>query len=232
MAYFSQTDIEQYTGFASSDFKQAGTTMTAIQWADLTATLVEWVTQLVNRYCNVTSFEPHQVTEYRNGLGATGDDDTYLDDDTTFFLGEYATGITVYEDYNSKTGTEYFVERTARSTSATGDYDVATRYELTMIKFHDNFPKEGWRNLKFTYWGGYESGSVEMDEIKMICCDIASEILKHKKKLQESTTIRATGVRDYAEMFKTDNDAVFLTEAIKMRLHKYRKYRMGGPAWW
>jgi hypothetical protein len=232
MAYFSQTDIEQYTGFASTDFKQGGSTMSSVQWADFTATLVEWVTQIVNRYCNVTSFEPHFATEYRNGMGATGDDDTYLDDDTTFYLNEYATGITVYEDYNSKTGTEYFVERTARSTSATGDYDVITKYELTQIKFHDNYPKEGWNNVKITYWGGYPASSVEMDDIKMICCDIAEEILKHKKKVQESTTIRATGVRDYAEMFKPVYDTEFLSKPIKERLHKYRRYRMGGPAWW
>ena len=232
MAYFSQTDIEQYTGFASTDFKQAGALMTSAQWADLTATIVLVVTQLVNRYCNVESFEPHQVTEYRNGLGATGDDDKYIDGDITFYLNEYATGITVYEDYNSKTGTEYFVARTARSTSATGDYDVATKFELTQIKFHDNYPREGWNNVKITYWGGYESGSTEMYELKQICSDIATEILKHKKKLQESTTIRATGVRDYAEMFKPENDLIYLTPGIQNRLHKYRKYRMGGPSWW
>lgn len=232
MAYFSESDIEAYTGFGTSDFKQDAVTMTSAQWSAFCTTIVEYVTQLVNRYCNVVSFEPHQVTEYRNGMGASGDDDSYIDEDVTFYLGEYATGITVYEDDNAKTGTQYFVERTARSTSATGDYDVATRYELTMIKFHDNYPLEGWHNVKITYWGGYESGSNELDEIKLICLDIAAEILRHKKKLQESTTIRATGVRDYAEMFKIDNDPVFLTEGIKQRLHKYRKYRMGGPSWW
>lgn len=232
MAYFSESDIEQLTGFSTTDFKQDGVTMTSDQWTLFCATIVDWVTQMVNRYCNVVSFEPHEVTEYRNGLGATGDDDTYLDDDTTFYLREYGTGITVYEDDNSKTGTEYFVARTARSTSATGDYSVATQNELTMIKFHDNYPVEGWHNVKITYWGGYESGSNELDEIKQICCDIAAEILRHKKKLQETTTLRATGVRDYAEMFKIDNEAVYLTPAIKERLHKYRKYRMGGPSWW
>lgn len=231
MAYFSQTDIEQYTGFASSDFKQAGSTMSATQWSSFCATLVDWVTQMVNRYCNVTSFEPHEVTEYHNGLGATGDSDTYLDDDTTFYLNEYGTGLTVYEDNNAKTGTEYWVERDIRTSSATGDYAVATIHELTQIKFHDNYPKEGWNNIKITYWGGYASGSNELDDIRMICCDIAEEILKHKKKIQESTTIRQTGVRDYAEMFKPVYDTEFLSKPIKDRLHRYRRYRMGGPAW-
>jgi hypothetical protein len=231
-AYFSESDIEQYTGFGAADFKQNGVTMTATQWSTFCATIVDFVTQLVNRYCNVVSFEPHEVTEYRNGMGAQGDGDTYIEEDITFYLGEQATGIRFYEDYNTKTGTEYFVERTCRSTSATGDYDVATRYGLTMIRFHDNYPKEGWHNVKITYWGGYETGSKELDEIKHICLDIATEILRHKKKLQESTTIRATGVRDYAEMFKIDNDAMFLTDGIKQRLHKYRKYRMGGASWW
>lgn len=207
--------------------------MSATQWSTFCGTLVDWVTQMVNRYCNVTSFEPHSVTEYHNGLGATGDDDTYVEEDIQFYLREYAaTGITVYEDYNSKTGTEYWVERDARTSSATGDYSVATEYEHTTIRFHDNYPKEGWRNVKITYWGGYESGAVELDDIKMICCDIAEEILKHKKKVQESTTIRATGVRDYAEMFKPVYDTEFLSEPIKMRLHRYRRYRLGGPAWW
>jgi len=229
MAYFTQTDIEQYTGFASSDFKQGGSTMTATQWSLYCSTVVDFVTQLVNRYCGVQSFEPHEMVEYRSGVGAKGDKYTYLEEDTTFYLSEYGTGIQAFEDIGS-TGTEYWVERTARTSATSGDFTVATRNELTMVRFHNNIPQEGWNNVRFVYWGGYPEGSVQMNEIRLICLRIARNILLEKKKTQESTTIRQTGIRDYAQMFEfTDT---ILTDEIKQDLHKYRRHRLGGPSWW
>jgi len=233
MSYFDQEDIEAYTGFSSSDFKDAGITMTATQWGDFCTSVVENVTQMINRYCNVTSFETHTVIEYHDGRGAQADHDDYIPLDTSIYLREYATGVaTVYEDINVKTATEYWVERTERSTATAGDYTVNTRYELTTVNFHSNCPREGTHNIKIVYYAGYPSGAVELNEIKWIGLRIAKNLLLEKKKVAEAMTIRGTGVRDYAEMFKPLSDERgILTESIKQDLHKYRRYRMGGDAW-
>ena len=230
MAYFSQTDIEEYTGFNYTDAKNAGVTMNATQWATLCSNIVDYVTQTVNRWCNVESFESHEVTEYHDGKGAAGDDGTYLEWDITFFLREYATGVsTVYIDGNSKTATIDWATRWERSTATAGDYEVATRNELTTVKFHNNYPSEGTNNIKIVYYAGYPSGSSELNEIKLCCLRMASNILSNKKKIQEALTVRGTDVRDYAPMFDTNDE--LLTDEIKRDLAKYRRYRLGGEAW-
>lgn len=231
MSYFSQTDIEQYTGYGSGDFKQAGITMTATQWAAFCTSIVDTVTQIVNRYCNVTSFESHSVIEYHDGTGTQGDDDTYLDYDTSFYLREYATGVTEVAVDASVSSTMEWATKWQRSAATSGDFAVATRYELTQIKFHSNVPSEGADNVRITYWAGYPSGSVELNEIKNIGLRIAQNILVYKKKVAESMTIRSSGVRDYSEMFKPIDERIVLTDDIRNDLHKYRRYRMGGAAW-
>jgi hypothetical protein len=232
MSYFSQTDIEQYTGYGSGDFKQAGITMTATQWAAFCTTIVDTVTQMIDRFCNVTSFESHAVIEYHDGQGAQGDDETYIPYDNNIYLREYATGVTeVAVDTSAKSGTIQWATKWERSTATAGDFSVATRYELTQIQFHNNVPSEGSDNVRITYYAGYPSGSVELNEIKNIGLRIAQNILVYKKKIAESMTIRSSGVRDYSEMFKPIDERLVFTEDIRRDLHKYRRYRMGGMAW-
>ncbi len=231
-AYFSQDDVEAYTGFSSSDFKWGGSAMSTASWATFCSFLVDTTTQLVNKWCNVTSFESHSVTEYHDGRGDAGDDDTYLDEDVTFYLREYATAVaSVYEDANAKTGTINWTLRTERSTATAGDYEVATRNELVTVTFHDNYPVKGRENVKIIYTGGYASGSTELNELKWICLRIVKNILLEKKKIAESTTIRQAAVRDFSEMFKPVQEGQIMTDDIRRDLHKYRRYRMGGPAW-
>lgn len=232
MAYFSQTDIEEYTGFASTDFKNAGLAMTATQWATLCTHIVDYTTTLVNDYCGVTTLESHAITEYHDGMGAKGDDETYLEDDLRFFLYEPCISVgTVSEDLNSKTGTIKWATRWERSTATAGDYFVATRNELTWIHFHDNKPMEGTFNVKVEYTGGYSAGASALTEIKWIALRIAKNMLLEIKKTQETMTIRQTGVRDFSQMFSPMNESLILTEDIVRDLWKFRRIRMGGPAW-
>jgi len=232
MAYFGQSDIEEYTGFASTDFKVAGSVASTLQWATLCDNIVDYVTSLVDRYCGVDSFESHSVTEYHDGRGAQGDDQTFIEEDVRFYLHEPCISVsTVSEDLNSKTGTINWATRYARSTATAGDYEVATRGELTWIRFHDKCPLEGSMNLKFEYTGGYSSGSAQLNQIKWICLRVAKNTLLEVKKTQETQTIRQTGVRDFSEMFKPTEESALLTDDIIRDLHKFRRYRMGGPAW-
>jgi len=233
MAYFSQTDIERYTGFSSSSFKEAGVTMTSTQWNLLCATIIDVVTQQINSWCQVTSFEPHTVTEYKNGKGATGDNNTYREEDVCFYLFETATSvISVYEDTSSKTATPDWTLRTERSATTAGDYEFLKEYDLSYIRFHNNIPRKGKKNVKITYWGGYATGSPELNEIKIIACRIAKNYLLEKKKVQESTTLRQTGISDFAPMFDPKEGMYnILTDDIKSDLIRYKMFHMGGPTW-
>lgn len=232
MAYFSQTDIEEYTGFASQDFKNAGLVSSTTQWATLCTNTVSYVTELVNKYCGVVSFESHAVTEYHDGKGAQGDGDTYIEEDIRFYLREPCISVgTVSEDENAKTATISWATRWERSTATAGDYEVSTRGELTWIRFHDTYPLDGVYNIKVQYTAGYSSGSAQLTNLKWICLRIAKNVFLEMKRTMESMTIRQTGVRNYAEMFTPIPEAAILTEDIIRDLHKFRRYRMGGPAW-
>lgn len=232
MAYFSQSDIEAYTGFASTDFKNAGIAATALQWATLCTNVVDYVTHLVNRYCGVVSFESHAVTEYHDGKGAAGDDSTYIEEDVRFYLREPCISVgTVSEDENAKTSTILWATRWERSTATAGDYEVSTRGDLTWIRFHDNHPLDGVYNVKVQYSAGYSSDSDELHLLKWICLRIAKNMLLEIKKTQEVQTIRQTGVRNFSEMFNPTSESTILTEDIIRDLHKFRRYRMGGSAW-
>lgn len=205
--------------------------MTATQWATLCSDIVDTVTQIINRYCNVTSLESHSVIEYHDGRGSQSDDEDVLPYDADIYLREYATGVTEVAVDASRSGTINWATKWQRSTATAGDFSVATRYELTQIQFHNNVPGEGTENVRITYWAGYPSGSVEFNDIKNIGLRIAQNILVSKKKVAESMTIRNTGVRDYSEMFKPIDDRIVFTEDIQRDLHRYRRYRMGGAAW-
>lgn len=233
MAYFSASDIQQYTGFASTDFKINGVTMNATQWATFCSWIVDTVTQTVNRYCNIDSFEYHAATEYKNGKGASDkDNDDYIEEDRLFRLTLPCVSVaSVYEDVSSKTATPSWTIRYARSAATAGDYEVATERELTWIRFHQNVPKEGQRNVEIIYYAGWPTSDVRFNELNLICCRIAANILVNKKKIQEAMTIRNTGIRDYAEMFKPVDEYKVLTEDIRVDLSKYRRFVMGGLAW-
>jgi hypothetical protein len=186
----------------------------------------------VDKYCGVTSFESHALTEYHDGQGAKGDGETYIEEDQRIYLWEPAISVgTVSEDLNAKTATINWATRWERSTATAGDYEVCTRGDLTWIRFHDSHPLEGNFNIKVEYTAGYSSGSSQLDQLKWICLRIAKNILLEMKKTQETQTIRQTGVRDFSQMFNPTNESVILTDDIIRDLFKFRRLRLGGPAW-
>jgi hypothetical protein len=232
MAYFSQADIEEYTGFATTDFRNAGSVVTATQWATLCTHVVDYVSSLVNRYCGVATFESHIVTEYHSGTGEYDDDGIYLEEDSKIYLREPCISVgTVSEDENSTSGTICWATRWERSTATAGDYMVATRGDLTWVRFHDQYPIEGHHNIRIEYTAGYASNSMELTQIKWICIRIAKNMLLEMKKTQEVMTIRNTGVRNFSEMFKPVPEDSILTDDIIRDLWKFRRLRLGGPTW-
>jgi hypothetical protein len=52
---------------------------------------------------------------------------------------------------------------------------------------------------------------------------VAQNLLLQKKKVQEATTLRATGARDMSEMFALFNESYVLTNEIKNTLDRYKR---------
>jgi hypothetical protein len=335
MALVTQADIEEYTGFKYSDFTESGLEMTAGQWASFVASLIPKVTQMLHRYCNVTSFESLETTEYHSGKGATDYDSQvsdYNEEDRMFFLRQLYVNdgsLLVYEDTASKSGvpvwtsrserpngalaeidtlvvtgiptvngnititlngvTSYTVAvttamttiaavcaaivaagaktdstgvvwtpgglspyvtltagttgaatlatfsagttgvtatmyRTTKGTAAAGgDYEVYCENDVTRLYYNTNVPALGSRNVKFVYNTGYSASSAQLNDVKFQCLRAIKNVLLTKKKIQEATTIRNFGVRDYSQMFDVFSESVVLDDKVKAGLEMYRR---------
>lgn len=136
MVLSSQTLIEQYSGFAYKDFRQAGIQMTTTQWAAFLTDLIPRVEQFMYRYCNVPTFDPastlNPITEIQNGSGATNYDDAtndYNPQDIVYYLRNLYLDdgtLKVYEDVNDKSKPPAWVLRYARPGAPLAEVDVLT----------------------------------------------------------------------------------------------------------
>jgi hypothetical protein len=243
--YFTVAELETFTGMANTDFKVAGVTMTPAQWSAFLTLMIPNVEQALHRYCNVTSFDPTTaIVELHSGRGATNDEygsganlglafsgqgTAYIPNDTEFYLRELLYTMTsVEEDTAPKTTIPAWVTRTARSAIVAGDYEVITKNETTLVRFHQNVPSAGNDNVRITYYTGYGTTSAQYLEIKLQALRMMSNLLLHKKKIQEALTIRAQGIRDYSQMFDIMNESAILTENIKLVLDKYKRWNIEG----
>jgi len=229
MVLFSWTEVQQFTGFSSSDFKDTGAIMNTAQWAAFGTVVVNSALQAMQRFCNVTDFESHAVVEYHNGRGASEDTMTYTESDRTYYLREYATAVaTVSENIYYGSAAPSFATRWEQSPATFGDYVWWNDMQMTKIRFHQNVPCKGIRNVKIEYTGGYPAGSKELDELKTIGLRLSTNFLLYKKKIGESQTIRAMGTKDYAPMFSLAEERAIMTEDIARDLCKYRRWDFGG----
>jgi hypothetical protein len=229
-----------------TDFKIAGATMTESQWISFLAVILPNIDQMLNRYCNVTSFDPAtSIVEYHSGRGANDDEmggyspryftygldtqgTTYLTSDKTFNLREvFYTLTSVEEDVSPKTSVASWQTRTQRGITA-GDFEVYTKNEVTSIVFHNNIPMYGDNNVRITYKCGYGTTTSQYAEIKLQALRMVTNFLLLKKKVQEAVNIRAQGIRDYSQMFDISNESMVLTPNIKEVLDKYRRYPIEG----
>lgn len=247
--YVSQADIEQFAGVSSADFKQAGTQMTATQWASLCTTLSNKVSAAINRYCNVDTFFVHLATEYHDGKGCTGDwfdANEYREEDRRFYFQQqplYAStyssgdpqymGVNVWVDANNESGTKYWVPFYRRGTQYIRAWEIRERFGLSYLRFHSDTPSTGRNNVKIEYYAGFATDSQEISDLKMIALKAVTEnLLMLKKKIQESTTIRASGVRDFAPMFEMRGmDTSILGDNVKKELDRYKIHMVNTDFW-
>jgi len=243
MAYITRDEVEAYTGFNYKDFKESGKEMDETQWESFLISNISNIDQMINRYCNVTSFEPSTtIVEYHSGKGASDDEGvtysgyflkpysgSYIDSDREFYLREpYISMTLVEEDVAAKTSVPSWTARLARSAVIAGDYEVVTKNELTKIIFWQNIPTFGYNNLRITYKAGYPISSPQYKEIKFCALRTMANFLLHKKKIQEAVNIRALGVRYYSQMFDIMNESALLTINVTTILDKYRRIPLDG----
>ena len=226
MGYCNVNELSTYTGFSPSDFKVNGKEMTEAEWNDFLDLIISNAYQKINRYCNVTSFETTTVTEYHDGRGSTGDFGAYRDFDKTFYLRESPVQSVTSLSINNQSPSvsPVWVDLTEVSALADGDFIVNKNYELgKIIIVSGNVPVEGYNNVKIVYVSGYPTSSDEYKDIKMANILVAQNLLLQKKKVQEATTLRATGARDMSEMFALFNESYVLTNEIKNTLDRYKR---------
>lgn len=238
-------DIKEFMGFSNKDLKINGVQMSDAEFEEFCEVYIPKIEQMVHRFCNVTSFEPTLVIEYKNGRGASDDDSAtsdYLDSDVEFYLRNLylessgptpvCSPIIVEEDTSAPTATPNWVVRTVRSNSSAGDYRVLTDQELTTIRFHNNIPVSGNKNVRFTYYTGYLPTSAEYGDIKLQVLRAFKNLIMLKKKVQEASTIRNYGVRDFSQMFEPFDESSVLSESEKSALEKYKRFPLDGPMFW
>ena len=240
-AYFTAQELKDFMGFSARDMKTNGVQMTDTEFGSLVTQYEPMIAQMVHRYCNVQTFIPTLLTEYKNGRGASNDDTPradFLESDTSFYLrnlyftdGTHAA-IIVSEDIGSPTGAESWTARTVRTSITGGDYRVITDNELTEIRFHANMPRQGYANVKMVYYTGYALTSPQFQDIKLQVMRAFKNLLMVKKKVQEATTARNYGVRDFSTMFEPFDESSILSESEKTALDRYKRYPLDGPMFW
>lgn len=242
-AYATKEDIQEFMGFSKKDMKINGVQMSDSEFESFCDEMVPKIAQMVHRFCNVISFEPTVVVEYKNGKGTSDDDSStsdYLDSDVEFYLRNlYLTSATpayapiiVEENVSSATAIPSWTTRTAQSDTVAGDYTVVTESELTYVRFHNNIPIQGKRNVRFTYYTGYAPASAEFGDIKLQVLRAFKNLIMLKKKTQEASTIRNYAVRDYSQMFEPFDESSILSESEKSALERYKRLPLDGPMFW
>lgn len=237
MALVSILDVEAFTGYGADDMKQGSLIMTASQWEDYCSNdLIPRVEQMVHRYCGVASFDEHVVVEYRNSPGEMD------------YLNDYMSWMTPGGPGVNTTEVPEFVLIEPCITVASvaikanawidewtdlvvvgseeGNYYTVTQDELTHV-YINLLPMQGNANIRFTYTAGYPAGSPQFRELQMIVLRIIRINLEEKLKFQQAGTIRNVGVRDYAEMFDTNEkaprDRYYIPDDILHQLNRYRR---------
>ena len=227
MALVTVNDIETYTGFKYSEFTDGGETMSEGAYHEFLNSLIPKVTQMIHRYCNVYSFERAAYTEYHSGRGAQDYDSAQTDynpEDTVFFLRQlYCDSLLVYEETSTKTSAQVWTARTLRTGAVAGDYEIYQENDVTRVQFWQNIPQQGQNNMKFTYFTGYPTVSPQLNDIKFQCLRAVNNVLLTKKKIQEASSVRNYGVRDYSQMFDVFSESTVLDEKVKMGLEQYRR---------
>ncbi|MFA5137178.1 MAG: hypothetical protein WC489_07375 [Patescibacteria group bacterium] len=232
-SYVSREEIEAWAGYCQTSFKTGQDEMVISQWVDLLDSLCLAVSGWIDRFCRRTSFLPHTVVEYHDGRGPSGELGVYRESDRIYFLREQPviSILSVKEDVGGTSSAMSWTERTPRSTSASGDYQVLRRGgEFATIRFHQYVPREGFGNVEITYIAGYDEAHPIIYEVKALVKEMVTNYLEMKKKSQEADVARWQGTDQAADILRELGDSV-LDEDLKFRLLPYQRRATLGRPW-
>lgn len=218
-------EVERQGGLGQIDFMQGDYAMSPEEYSSFMNNGILYCTQIIHRYCNVDSFFSHEVVEYHDGKY---DEDNTSDYTRIFYAREFpcAEILKLEVDESDSTSASSFTEYEPRSEHSGGQYIPMIEYELGSVYITRNVPSKGYKNVRLTYLAGYPEHSRPYQELKLICIRLVRNLQLLKKKEQEASTIRNTGIRDYSQMFDLYSAGEILTETIATELERYRVKRI------
>jgi hypothetical protein len=231
-SYVTRQEIEAWAGYCQTSFKTGNDEMVISEWVALLESLALGVSGWIDRFCRRVSFLPHEVVEYHDGRGRTGELGEIREDDRIFFLREQPVISieSVSEDTGSPSGVISWTDRTPRTELSAGDYQVLQVGDLTRIRFLRQVPRMGNGNVRVTYTAGYDSAHPIIQEIKTITKEMVTNYLERKKKSQEADVARWQSTDQAADLLRELGDEIF-TEDLKTRLLPYQRRATLGRPW-
>lgn len=230
-SYLTRREVEAWAGYCHTSFKVGNDEMKLSDWETLLDSLALGVSGWIDRYCRRVSFLPHDVVEYHDGRGPTGEFGVYRESDRVYFLREQPViSITSIKEDVGGSGVISWSSRTARSALAAGDYQVLVTGDFTSIRFIRNVPRQGHGNVEVTYRAGYDEAHPIIDEIKILVKEVVTRYLEKKKKSQEADVARWQATDQAADILRELGGDI-LTEDLKLRLYPYQRRATLGRPW-
>lgn len=245
--YCTVEDVILISGYSPMDFRYMDEPMTICQFNDMVTSIIEDITVQINRYCNVETFEEHEiVNEYHTLMGYDAADyrmgfyspartgtqfftESYADVvRTTFPREQPVIKISKVEvnrniNYTSAPVWETVYEYGTEHDGVLGnDYMVINKLECCSIYFLRNFPQFFKDNVRISYTAGYPKGHDIWNALRSACRIAVMNVLNYKQRQQQVMTLRGSGVVDYATLFEPKNDYSYLTQEVKDIIDKYR----------
>lgn len=241
--YCTPTDIMDLTGGSPQDFKVLGKPMTYEQYYALLTTYIDIATDMINQYCNVTTFEEHVVVDEMHSIqmfdrfpysygytapflrGILDTEEDYSLSSREVFPREYPVHsiIKVFVCYQINTDGQNWKQLQERINGQAGDYNVIQRFNHCHIQITRNVPRYGVNNCKITYMAGYPAGHKIWSQLKMATVMVVNNILNYKKASQEAYTIRGSSISDYSTMFHNEIGGKFISDDVRFILDRWRR---------
>lgn len=244
--YCTAEDVILMSGYSENDFKYRNDTMTVCQFVDMINSFITEATTLINRYCNVDTFELHSIEEEYHTLNGFDMYDYRLGFytpqrmATQFFTENYQeasrTCVPREQPVVSIDKVEVNVSRNAEPNWETlkefnvlypdgsyGDgYIVTDVFEYTSILFKRAFSYQAKNNVRITYQAGYPDDNPVWDALRAATRIVVINMLNYKQRQQQITTLRSSGMMDYASLYQLPGDMdSYLTKDAKSILDKY-----------
>lgn len=230
-------------GSSPIDMSYLGKEIDINQYNDMVDSLIEFASSEIDRYCNVTTFQQHEVKNeyhtmrvfdrvpYSYGYASPL---LYSIFDTMEDYSELSREIMPREyplqsvtelkvAYNLPNTAQSWTTLTERTPSQNGDFNVVKEFNSTKIIMDRRYPTYGVNNICLSYIAGYPSGHAIFTQLRMACVMMVINALNYKKKMQEVYTIRGSSVQDYSPMFDFETGGMFLSRDVCVILDRWRR---------